>query len=43
VEAQIMCPTSHPELAWVREKPLHPRHYITDVQFTVRDVCWVDL
>ncbi|KAI6208200.1 NPL4 domain containing protein [Aphelenchoides besseyi] len=30
VEAQILCPTSHPELAWVRETPLHDRHYITD-------------
>lgn len=36
VEANILCPTkSHPELAWIREKPLHPSHYITDVEYTV--------
>lgn len=35
VEADILCPTSHPEFAWVRQHPLHAKHYITDVQFTV--------
>uniref|UniRef100_A0A915ERH2 MPN domain-containing protein n=1 Tax=Ditylenchus dipsaci TaxID=166011 RepID=A0A915ERH2_9BILA len=38
VEANILCPTvSNPELAWVREKPLHEHHYITDVQYTEKD------
>lgn len=37
VEADILCPTSHPELAWVREKPLHEKHYIADVQFTEKN------
>jgi nuclear protein localization family protein 4 len=36
VEANILCPTSHPELAWTRETPLNEKHYITDVQYTVR-------
>ena len=36
VEANILCPTkTHPELAWVREKPLNEKHYITSVQYTV--------
>jgi nuclear protein localization protein 4 homolog len=35
VEADILCPTSHFELASVREHPLNEKHYITDVQFTV--------
>ncbi|VDM46229.1 unnamed protein product [Toxocara canis] len=33
VEANILCPTSHPELAYLREKPLFPAHYITNVHF----------
>ncbi|CAD5212060.1 unnamed protein product [Bursaphelenchus okinawaensis] len=37
VDAEILCPTSHPELAWVREKPLHEKHYITDVQYTEKN------
>ncbi|KAI6243005.1 hypothetical protein M3Y99_00211400 [Aphelenchoides fujianensis] len=38
VDAQILCPTAHhPELAWVRETPLHNRHYITDVQYTEKN------
>lgn len=36
VEAEIICPVQNqPELAWVREIPLHEKHFITDVQFTV--------
>lgn len=35
VDANILCPTSHPEFAWVRETPLNDKHYITDVQYTV--------
>lgn len=35
VEADILCPTSHPEFAWTRETPLNEKHYITDVQYTV--------
>lgn len=37
VDAEILVPTSNPELAWVRETPLRPDHYITDVQFTEKD------
>uniref|UniRef100_F1L0V5 Nuclear protein localization protein 4 n=1 Tax=Ascaris suum TaxID=6253 RepID=F1L0V5_ASCSU len=33
VEANILCPTSHPELAYLRQTPLYPAHYITDVHF----------
>lgn len=37
VDADIICPVKNqPELAWVRENPLHEKHYITDVQYTVR-------
>lgn len=36
VEADILCPTTaFPELAYIRETPLHEAHYITDVQYTV--------
>jgi nuclear protein localization family protein 4 len=35
IEADILCPTSHPEFAWIRETPLNEKHYITDVQYTV--------
>ncbi|KAK6037998.1 nuclear protein localization protein, partial [Cooperia oncophora] len=34
VEAQLLCPTNHPELAYIREKPLTESQYLTDVQFT---------
>ncbi|KAI1730031.1 NPL4 family domain-containing protein [Ditylenchus destructor] len=37
VDAKILCPTTHPELAWVRQTPLSERHYITDVQFTEKN------
>lgn len=38
VDADILCPTqTHPELAWIREKPLNEKHYITDVQYTEKD------
>lgn len=37
VDAQILCPTTHPELAWVRQTPLNENHYITDVQFTEKN------
>ncbi|KAF7639137.1 hypothetical protein Mgra_00001372 [Meloidogyne graminicola] len=38
VEADILCPTkTHPELAWVREKPLNEKHYITSVQYTEKN------
>jgi nuclear protein localization protein 4 homolog len=38
VEANILCPTkTNPELAWLREKPLNPSQYITDVQYTVQN------
>uniref|UniRef100_A0A183ERR3 Myosin motor domain-containing protein n=1 Tax=Gongylonema pulchrum TaxID=637853 RepID=A0A183ERR3_9BILA len=29
----LLCPTSHPELAYLRETPLTPTQYITDVQY----------
>lgn len=35
VDANVLCPTSFPELAYVREKPLSPTHYIPDVHYTV--------
>lgn len=37
VEADILCPTNHFELASVRENPLNEKHYITDVQFTEKN------
>lgn len=38
VEADILCPTTaFPELAYIRETPLHEAHYITDVQYTKKD------
>ncbi|KAE9415255.1 hypothetical protein Angca_005127, partial [Angiostrongylus cantonensis] len=37
VEAQLLCPTNHPELAYIREKPLSDTHYITDVQYTEKN------
>uniref|UniRef100_A0A7E4V9W4 Nuclear protein localization protein 4 n=1 Tax=Panagrellus redivivus TaxID=6233 RepID=A0A7E4V9W4_PANRE len=36
-EADIVVPTDYMELAWAREKPLHEKHYVTDVQFTEKD------
>ncbi|MFH4973567.1 hypothetical protein AB6A40_000276 [Gnathostoma spinigerum] len=33
VDAELLCPTSHPELAYLREKPLRETQYITDVQY----------
>lgn len=35
VEAKLLCPTSHPELAYLREVPLTPSQYITDVYYMV--------
>lgn len=40
VEANILCPTNRPELAWVREKPVTPKQYITEVQYTVCRSHW---
>ncbi|KAK6008886.1 nuclear protein localization protein [Ostertagia ostertagi] len=37
VEAQLLCPTNHPELAYIREKPLTESQYLTDVQFTEKN------
>ncbi|WKX95112.1 hypothetical protein Q1695_011961 [Nippostrongylus brasiliensis] len=37
VEAQLLCPTNHPELAYIREKPLCESQYITDVQYTEKN------
>ncbi|CCD64969.1 Nuclear protein localization protein 4 homolog 1 [Caenorhabditis elegans] len=38
VEADILCPTLYtPELAYVRETPLSEEHYITDVQFSMKN------
>ncbi|RCN27859.1 NPL4 family protein [Ancylostoma caninum] len=34
VEAQLLCPTNHPELAYIRDKPLNETQYLTDVQYT---------
>uniref|UniRef100_A0A0R3RTM0 NPL4 domain-containing protein n=1 Tax=Elaeophora elaphi TaxID=1147741 RepID=A0A0R3RTM0_9BILA len=33
VAANLLCPTSHPELAYLREVPLTPSQYITDVYY----------
>ncbi|VDN06551.1 unnamed protein product [Thelazia callipaeda] len=33
VEANVLCPTSHPELAYLRKLPLTSSHYITDVHY----------
>ncbi|VDN52617.1 unnamed protein product [Dracunculus medinensis] len=33
VEADVLCPTNHPELAYLRDRPLNPTHYIPDVQY----------
>uniref|UniRef100_A0A914Q2A0 Nuclear pore localisation protein NPL4 C-terminal domain-containing protein n=1 Tax=Panagrolaimus davidi TaxID=227884 RepID=A0A914Q2A0_9BILA len=35
VEADILVPADYTELANVGDKPLHVKHYVTDVQFTV--------
>lgn len=35
VEAELLLPTNHPELAYLRKEPLRETQYITDVQFTV--------
>ncbi|TKR76997.1 hypothetical protein L596_018051 [Steinernema carpocapsae] len=37
VDADILCPTSHPELASVRTKPKSETHYITDVMYTEKN------
>ncbi|KHJ89927.1 NPL4 family protein [Oesophagostomum dentatum] len=37
VEAQLLCPTNHPELAYIREKPLSETQYLTDVQYTEKN------
>lgn len=37
IEADILCPTNHFELASVRETPKNEKHYITDVQFTEKN------
>jgi nuclear protein localization family protein 4 len=37
VEADILVPTDYMELAYVRDKPLHEKHYVTDVQFTEKN------
>uniref|UniRef100_A0A0N5BN02 Nuclear protein localization protein 4-like protein n=1 Tax=Strongyloides papillosus TaxID=174720 RepID=A0A0N5BN02_STREA len=37
VEANILCPTSHPELAYIRDKPLSETHFITEVQFVQKN------
>lgn len=39
VEANLLCPTSHPELAYLREVPLTPSQYITDVYYMV---CYIE-
>ncbi|EPB74033.1 NPL4 family protein [Ancylostoma ceylanicum] len=36
VEAQLLCPTNHPELAYIRDKPLNETQYLTDVQYTAK-------
>ncbi|CAJ0932099.1 unnamed protein product, partial [Mesorhabditis belari] len=36
-EANVLCPTQFPELAYIREKPLDESQYITDVQFTMKN------
>uniref|UniRef100_A0A1I7Z111 RanBP2-type domain-containing protein n=1 Tax=Steinernema glaseri TaxID=37863 RepID=A0A1I7Z111_9BILA len=37
VDADIICPTSHPELAYARKTPKDEMHYITDVQYTEKN------
>ncbi|ETN82076.1 nuclear protein localization protein 4-like protein [Necator americanus] len=37
VEAQLLCPTNHPELAYIRDKPLAETQYLTDVQYTEKN------
>uniref|UniRef100_A0A0N4ZEV7 MPN domain-containing protein n=1 Tax=Parastrongyloides trichosuri TaxID=131310 RepID=A0A0N4ZEV7_PARTI len=37
VEANILCPTSHPELAYIRNTPLNETHFITEVQFVEKN------
>uniref|UniRef100_A0A0N5AGC4 Nuclear protein localization protein 4-like protein n=1 Tax=Syphacia muris TaxID=451379 RepID=A0A0N5AGC4_9BILA len=37
VDANVLCPTSCPELAYIREKPLNPKHYIPDVHYTEKN------
>ncbi|CAI4232244.1 unnamed protein product [Auanema sp. JU1783] len=37
VDAEVLCPSNHPELAYIREKPLNDKHYITDVQYTEKN------
>ncbi|CAJ0587181.1 unnamed protein product, partial [Mesorhabditis spiculigera] len=37
VDAEVLCPTQYPELAYIREQKLRDDHYITDVQFTMKN------
>ncbi|GMR36479.1 hypothetical protein PMAYCL1PPCAC_06674 [Pristionchus mayeri] len=37
VEANLLCPTNHYELAYIRETPLNEQHYIPDVQYTEKN------
>ncbi|VDK45743.1 unnamed protein product, partial [Cylicostephanus goldi] len=37
VEAELLCPTNHPELAYIRDKPLTETQYLTDVQYTEKN------
>lgn len=37
VQAQIICPTNHPELAYIREEPMSEKQYIADVEYTEKN------